>query len=816
MIPRSKSHLNTTRKRILKKIALSALVLILIASMGVIYFFYSLVEELPSIASLKDYRPSIITRVYADNNELIDEFYLEDRKVVRVTELPKFLIFAFVAAEDARFFQHGGFDLKSIARAFVKNLKAGKIVQGGSTITQQVAKSLFLTPEKSYIRKLKEAILAYRIDKYLKKYEILNLYLNQIYLGHGAYGVEAAAQRYFGKQAKDLTLPEAALLAGLPKAPSRYSPVHHPKRARSRQVYALGRMQEDGYITEKESAEALGMPMELKSSEEKEKVAPYFTENVRRYIQAKYSSDVLYKEGLEVYTTLDMDMQRAARKAVDRGLQELDKRQGYRGALKRIIEEEFESFLKGAAFELEKRPLEKGVILKALVVDVNSDEETVSLRIGPHSGIMTLKDMSWARVPDTNVAYNTVKVTDPAYVLTKGDVILVKIKEVTKPERLIEGEEGEETEEELVFTAALEQEPEAQSALLCMDAKTGEIKAMVGGRSYKKSEFNRSTQAKRQPGSAFKPFIYTAAFDQGMTPSTVVMDTPIIFEDTLKDSTWKPRNYEEKFYGPTILRTALVNSRNLVTIKVLKDIGVDYAADYAINMGITSSLARDLSMALGSSGVTLLEIVRGYGVFANNGKKADPFFIKKIVDRTGHIVEEHKPRVEQVIDPRIAYITSHLLQDVVKRGTGWRVRELGRPVAGKTGTTNDLKDAWFMGFTPSIVAGVWVGFDDLSKLGKYETGSRAASPIFLYFMKEALAGTPVELFSPPDGVAFAKIDPQTGLLAKPDSKEYVFQCYLEGTSPTEYASEAENDKKKEFFKYDLDSLMRSEKEEELE
>jgi penicillin-binding protein 1A len=814
MIPRSKSHLNNAGKRILRKIAFSALVLTIIASLGVIYFFYSLVDELPSIASLKDYRPSIITRVYADNNELIDEFYLEDRKVVRVTELPKFLIFAFVAAEDARFFQHGGFDIKSIARAFVKNLRAGQIVQGGSTITQQVAKSLFLTPEKSYIRKLKEAILAYRIDKYLKKYEILNLYLNQIYLGHGAYGVEAAAQRYFGKQAKDLTLPEAALLAGLPKAPSRYSPVHYPERARSRQVYALGRMQEDGYITEKETSEALDMPIALKSSEEKEKVAPYFTENVRRYIQAKYSSDVLYKEGLEVYTTLNIDMQEAARKAVNRGLRELDKRQGYRGALKKIIEEEFESFLKSAEFELENHPLEKGSTLKALVVDVNSEEKIVSLRIGRHRGSMTLKDMSWARVPDTDVAYNTVKVTDPADVLTKGDVILVKIKEVIKPEGLSVGEGG--GEKELEFTAALEQEPEAQSALLCMEARTGEIKAMVGGRSYKKSEFNRSTQARRQPGSAFKPFIYTAAFDQGMTPSTVVMDTPIIFKDTLKDSTWKPRNYEEKFYGPTILRTALVESRNLVTIKILKDIGVDYAADYAINMGISSSLTRDLSMALGSSGVTLLEMVRGYGVFANNGKRADPFFIRKIVDRTGHIVEEHKPRIEQVIDPRIAYITSHLLQDVVKTGTGWRVRELGRPVAGKTGTTNDLKDAWFMGFTPSIVAGVWVGFDDLSKLGKYETGSRAASPIFLYFMQEALAGTPVDLFSPPDGMVFAKIDPQTGLLSKPDSKEYVFQCYLEGTSPTEYASEAENDTKKEFFKYDLDSLMRSEKEEELE
>jgi len=770
-------------RKILAWIAISLLLLILTGA-GFIYF---LVDGLPSIASLKDYRPSIITRVYAGDGQLIDEFYLEDRKIVRVTDLPKFVIQTFVAAEDARFFRHQGVDLQSIVRAFFKNMEAGTIVQGGSTITQQVAKSLFLSPEKKYIRKLREAILAYRIDRYLKKYEILNLYLNHIYLGHGAYGIEAASQHYFGKTAGKLTLPEAALLAGLPKAPSRYSPVLHPERARRRQVYVLNRVAEDGYITEEEKLVALETPVVLKKAEDKAKIAPYFTENVRRYIQTKYGSDALYREGLEVYTTLDITCQKAARDAVTRGLRELDKRQGYRGALKRVPEEDIESFVRDMNVDVDE-PLE-GRIVEAMVVDVDSGEKIVRLRVGEYEGTMTLEHMSWARVPDPDVAYNTAKVKDPADVLKRGDVVDVKVLSVA---------DGK-------VALALEQEPRVQGALLAMDSNTGEIRAMVGGRSYRKSEFNRATQAKRQPGSAFKPFIFTAAFDKGMTPATILMDSPVIYRDTLKDSLWKPRNFSEKFYGPTTLRTALIKSRNLVTIKLLKEIGIDYAADYVVNMGITTPLARDLSMALGTSGITLLDMVRGYGIFANGGKRVKPLFIKKIVDRTGNMVEENRPEAEQAVDPGIAYITSHLLQEVVKGGTGWRVRALGRPVAGKTGTTNDLKDAWFMGFTPSLVAGVWVGFDDLKPLGKYETGSRAASPIFLYFMKKALEGTSIESFSPPEGVVFAKIDPETGALAGPGSEKYIFECFLEGTEPTETVPEDDGSEDKGFFRYDLDS-----------
>lgn len=798
MMDNKKDSIKSIRKRrsskgwSIKKLFLGLFLLFIISTAAGAIFLYYITKGLPSIASLKDYRPSIITRVYADNNELIDEFYLEDRKVIQITRVPKYVTQAFVAAEDARFFHHSGVDLHGIARAFLKNLKAGTIVQGGSTITQQVAKSLFLTPKKSYIRKLKEAILAYKIDKYLKKYEILNLYLNHIYLGHGTYGLEAASQRYFGKSAQDLTLAETALLAGLPKAPNRYSPYFHPRRAHIRQSYVLNRMAEDGYITEEEKIEALATPIALQTSKYKEKTAPYFTENVRRYIQSSYGSDVLYKEGLEVYTTLNVAMQRAATEAIKKGLRELDKRQGYRGSLQKISREAFDLFLEKMNDDMKDTPLEKDQIVKALVTEIDSTEKTVHLQVGTSKGIMMLKDMSWARRPDPNVAYNTARVKDPADVLNIGDVIQARILDV------------ENTEAEQILKLALEQEPIAQGALLCMDAKTGGIKALVGGRDYKKSEFNRATQSRRQPGSAFKPFIYAAAFDKGLTPATIIMDTPIIFKDTLKDSTWKPRNYEEKFYGPTTMRTALVKSRNLVTIKVLKDIGINYAADYAANMGITSPVARDLSMALGSSGVTLEEMVRAYGVFANNGKKVKPYFIKKIVDRTNHVFEDHEPETEQVIDSRIAYITSHLLQEVVQSGTGWRVRDLGRPVAGKTGTTNDLNDAWFIGFTPSLVTGVWVGFDDLQPLGKYETGSRSASPIFLYFMGKVLEGKSVKFFSPPDGVVFAKIDPKTGLLAQTGSKKSLFECFLEGTAPTEYAPDESDEREKEFFKYDLD------------
>ena len=631
-------------------IVVSALTL---AGAGVI--FYVFLGDTPSIAALKDYRPSIATRVYADNNELIDEFFLEDRKMIKMSDVPKVVIQAFVAAEDSRFFEHKGLDFASISRAFLKNVGAGRIVQGGSTITQQVAKSMYLSPERSYVRKIKEAILAYKIDRYLTKDEILNLYLNHIYLGHGTYGIESASQGYFGKSARHLTLPEAALLAGLPKAPSAYSPFNHFDKARQRQTYVLERMYEDGYITKQDKDRALNTPLRLRSIKPKEKVAPYFIEHVRRYIQEKYGSDVLYKEGLEVYTTLNIQMQKAANEAVEQGLAELEERQDY----------------------------EPGLV---------------------------------------------------------------------------------------------------QGALLTMDLKTGAIKAMVGGRSFTKSEFNRATQSRRLPGSAFKPFIYTAAFDKGLTPSTKFVDAPIEFPDpSSPNGWWRPKNFDGKFKGATTLRNAIVQSRNIITIKTLKEIGVDYAVSYATNMGITSPLARNYSLALGTSGVTLLELVRAYGVIGNQGRRVAPFFITKIIDRTGQIFEENQPKIEQVIDPRIAFITSYVMQDVVQSGTGRRVKSIGRPVAGKTGTTNDVKDAWFLGFTPSLITGVWVGFDQERTLGHQEVGGRAAAPIWLYCMSKALANTPVETFPVPQGIVFVKVDPKTGNPAS--GPNAIYESFLEGTTP---------------------------------
>ncbi len=644
---------NNWKNPLLGKIIFVALILgIVLVLAGSSFFYYILLKELPSIAALKDYRPSIASRVYADNDELFDEFFAEDRKLIKISEVPKRVIYAFVAAEDARFFQHKGLDWQSITRAFYKNLEAGHIVQGGSTITQQVAKSLYLSSEKSYLRKIKEAILAYKIDRYLTKEEILNLYLNYIYLGHGTYGIEAAAQGYFGKSARQLNLSEAAILASLPKAPSNYSPFLHFDKAKQRQAYVLERMVEDGYITPREKEDALRAPLNLKSIKPKEKIAPYFVENIRRYILEKYGSDVLYKEGLEIYTTLNINMQKAARDAAARGLAELEGRQGY-------------------------------------------------------------------------------------------------------PEGLVQG------------------------AVLSMEAATGAIKAMVGGRNFVKSEFNRATQSRRQPGSAFKPLIYTAAFDKGMTPATVVVDAPLVFQDAA-GNVWKPQNYDEEFHGPTTLRNALVHSRNIITIKLLQNIGVDYAAAYASNMGITSPLTKNLSMALGTSGVTLQEMVRAYGVLANQGKRVGPFFIRKIVDRTGHVFEENKMVSEQVIDSRIAFMTTYVMQDVVESGTGQVVKSIGRPVAGKTGTTDDMRDAWFIGFTPSIVTGVWVGFDKERSLGKQEVGGRAAAPIWLYFMDKALRGTPVEVFPVPEGIVFTKVERATGEpAAKASSKTSIFECFLD-------------------------------------
>lgn len=730
--------------------------------------FYLMIRDLPDIYNLKDYRPSISTRIYAEDNRLIHEFFLEDRRVLHISKVPKYVINAFVAAEDTRFFEHKGIDLYGIARAFLKNIEHGAIVQGGSTITQQVAKSFYLSSEKTFGRKIKEAVLAYKIDKYLKKYEILNLYLNQIYMGHGTYGIEAASQCYFGKSAVDLNLAEAALIAGLPKAPSKFSPFVNLERAKQRQAYVLNRMCEDGYITEAQKEAALKAKIRLHAQTPKGKIGPYFIENVRRYILANYGSDVLYKEGLDIYTTMDVEMQRAAEAAVERGLQELEKREGFRTPIKRISKNNYTAFLDAVSRELGKKPVTRGLIVKALVEDIDEKNRIVKLRIGKHRAVASFDDVVANYSP---IEMEKIPSKTAARLLRAGDTMDVRVIETGDP-----------------LKVAVELKRSVQGALLCMDAKTGELRAMVGGRDFTRSEYNRATQARRQPGSCFKPLIYTAAFDKGITAAKIYVDEPLSFKGAMPDGgEWNPQNFDREYHGPTSLRTALVHSRNIVTIKLLQEIGVDYAADYAANMGIISPLARNLSLALGTSAITLQELVRAFGVLANEGRRVQPFFIKKIVDRTGNVFEEHAPVIEQVIDPKVAFITTSILQDAVQRGTGTRVRPIGRPVAGKTGTTDDLKDAWFVGYTPSYVTGVWVGFDDGTPLGKREVGGLAAAPIWLYFMERALLAKPIEEFPVPPDILAVKIDPKTGLLAKPLSGDAVTEYFLTGTAPSDYS-----------------------------
>jgi len=771
-----------------------------IAAWGTYLYF---THDLPRVDSLRDYTPPIISRVYADEGELIGEFFLEKRIVVPTEGIPQFVLQAFVSAEDARFFEHEGLDYSAIFRALWKNIKAGEIVQGGSTITQQVARSLLLSSERKWSRKIREAILAYRMEKSLSKEEILYLYLNQIYLGHGAYGIEAAAQNYFGKQLGDLNMAEAAMLAGLPQAPTRNSPYNHPRKAKMRQAYVIDQMVENGYISRAEATDALETVLEIHPRRSKFlEVAPYFTEHVRRYVEEKYGRDTLYKEGLEIFATLDVAMQRAAQEAVPRGLKELDKRQGYRGPLRHLDAGEIESFCKEVQEDLGQSPLTEGEETLGVVVEIKQREKAVLVRVGDMMGRIELADMKWARKPDPEVPHYRARVRNPAEVLQVGDVIKVKVKGVA----------------DKVMALSLEQDPLVHAALLSIDLKTGYVKAMVGGRDFQESQFNRAVQAKRQAGSAFKPIIYASAIDEGYTPATVIVDSPIIYDGTQDYQSWKPRNYEEKFYGPTTFRKALAKSRNVITVKIVQDIGLPYVTQYARKLGIESPLNEDLSMALGSSSVSLLELTKAYAVFGNQGRRVEPIFIKKIVDREGNVLEENIPPsphhrgddgtggtdgvAEQVISPETAYIITNLLEGVVRNGTGWRAKALRRPCAGKTGTTDDYSDAWFIGYTPDLITGVWVGFDQEKPLGKDETGSRAACPIWLDYMKTVLDGKPIKHFPVSPGIIFAKVDPETGLLASPSSRNAFFECFKEGTAPTRHA-EKKGSRSTEFFKFDM-------------
>jgi penicillin-binding protein 1A len=744
---------------------------------------------LPKVESLADYQPPVVTRILSDNNTVIAEIFDERRIVVPVARMPRQLIEAFVAAEDSNFFQHRGIDLTSVLRAAVKNLMAGGVVQGGSTITQQVAKSLLLTPERSFERKFKEAILAYRIENRLSKEEILYLYLNQIFLGHGAYGVQAAAENYFAKNVDQLTLAECSLLAGLPRAPSRYSPYHNLKAAKDRQKYVLGRMAEEKYISAAQADAAFREPLTIRSRRNQHRQdAAFFTEQVRRDLEATYGRDLLYRGGLEVHTSMNLAQQVVAQQAVRNNLREYDKRHGYRGPLGILDPAAEEKFLTEQSEAFIKDPPEVDDLVEALVV--GSDAQQIRVRMASGEGIISRKETAWAGniqvAPRGATAAGNARGSGSSRIPV-GSRILVRILD-TPPQR--------------PWSLALEQDPEVQGALLALDPHSGLIKAMVGGYDFRRSQFNRVLQARRQPGSAMKPLIYAAALDKGFTPATVVIDEPLVFRFRQPDGTikeWAPQNYSREFSGPTTVRQALAKSNNIVTIRILQEIGVRYAAEYAHQLGIKAPIQEDLTLALGSSAVTPLELATAFATLANGGIRISPTYITQVRDRHGNILESidpadfpagpqpgqrmvERPRT-RVISAETAYLTTTLMESVIQEGTGARAKALGRPVAGKTGTTNDLRDAWFIGSVPQLLALSWVGYDQERSLGRFETGGYAALPAWLAFMQEAVAGLPVEPFPVPDSIEFQPIDPASGEAVSENVPGAMIEAFAPGTGP---------------------------------
>jgi penicillin-binding protein 1A len=805
---KQKKSLLAILTRTLLGLGLLGLLLAIMIPVGA-YLYIS--KSLPKVDTLADYRPPIITRVLSDDGSVIAELFEERRIIAPVSKMPKQLVQAFVAAEDANFFKHQGIDIVSIIRAAIKNIKAGGIVQGGSTITQQVAKSLLLTPERKFKRKFKEAILAYRMEKRLSKEEILYLYLNQIFLGHGAHGVQAAAENYFDKDVENLTLAECSILAGLPKAPSRYSPYRHYERAKARQVYVLGRMVSEGFITQEESDLAAAQELVIRPRINQHLTnAAYFTEQVRRYLEDTYGEEQLYRGGLEVQTSMNLQMQLTAQAAVQVNLRDHDKRRGYRGPLAVLTPEEEELFLSEQVESFAKKTPKIDASIEAVVS--GTDKKSLHLRFADREGRISLKETKWAGpihlVKRTEAASGNAN--EKSTRLPVGSKIQVRI--LNNPE-------------EKPWQLSLEQEPQAQGALLAMDPHTGQIKAMVGGYDFRTSQFNRVLQARRLPGSAMKPLIYASALDKGYTPATVILDTPVIYKERLASGEikeWKPKNYSKRFYGPVPFRTALAKSYNVITIKILEDIGVRYAANYARKLGIESHLDEDLTLGLGSSALTPMELARSYSVFANGGVRIVPTYINKVLDRDGKVIESNDPADfpagpksgqkligqsrNRVISPETAYLTTNLLESVVQKGTGWRARSLNRPAAGKTGTTNDLKDAWFIGYVNQLLAVSWVGYDQERPLGKQETGSKAAAPAWVAFMAEATKDMPVEHFPVPDSILFRPIDPLTGLLAPEDSADIVIEAFAPNTAPVRYAIEEKTPEAKDFFRLDMDEL----------
>lgn len=723
-------------------------------------------QDLPDLNQLQNYQPSLVTQVYSSDNRLIGQFFLERRILTPLSRIPEQLRGAVIAVEDVRFFEHPGLDYIGILRAAWTNLRRGGKVEGASTITQQLARSLFLSSERTIDRKVRELVLAYKMELVSTKEQILETYLNQIYFGQGAYGVASAAQSYFGKDLSALTVAEAAFLAGLPKSPNNFSPFKNYERAKKRQEHVLARMEEAGFLTSAEREQAAAEPLNFRRPGS-DQTAPYFVEYIRQLLMAKYGEAMVYKGGLKVTTTLNLEMQRAAEAAFEVGLRELDKRQGWRGPLRTVDPASVTPTNPPVATT--NQPAASGDYREAVVTKVGKDFYTV--QVGSTLAKLMFDDMAWAkkRLTGPDPTKDTVVNPNLKHILKPGDVIEVRVKKIEKDTVYVQ----------------LEQTPLVEGGLIALEPDKGAIRAMVGGYDFNRSEYNRAVQAHRQPGSAFKPIIYATAVNQGMSPASVVLDAPVVYEQVEEEKTWKPENYGKKFHGMVTLRDALAQSHNLATVRLLDKVGVKNVIEFAQQVGITSPLAADLSLGLGSSSVGLMELTSAYSVFLNQGSRIEPYAIFSVIDNSGQVLEHAEPQAQDVISKETAYLITNMMEDVVQKGTGQAAKSLGRPIAGKTGTTNEFINAWFIGGTPNLVTGVYVGFDDRRSLGETESGAHAALPIWINFMREALKPLPVVPFAIPEGITFVKVDPATGLLnSEQEDQPGNVEIFTRGSEPT--------------------------------
>jgi len=732
----------------------------LLFAFSTLWYFSS---DLPDYKILSSYKPPISSRVHSGQGQLIAEYALQKRFFIPYESIPKNVIYSFLSAEDKNFFSHPGVDAKSITRAIVKNTKnifSNKRLEGASTITQQVAKNFLLTNEVSIKRKIKEAILAFRIERAYSKERIMELYLNQIYLGEGTYGIAAASLEYFDKAVSELNYEEAAMLAALPKAPSKYNPYKSKKIAKTRRDFVLKNLYENSYINESEYKNLINKKIRIKKRKiELLEEANFYTEEVRRIISDTYGYDNLYKGGLSIRTPMNSDYQKETVYALRKGLESYDKRHGWRGPITNIVSKNWKN-------QIEKFIIDKSLQWRlAKVIEVNK----LSIKIETEDseiGFINFKNVSWTRKKSFDD------------ILKLDDIIYVK--KIKKDKW------------------SLKQLPKINGAIVVMDPYTGRVLAMSGGFSYNLSEFNRATQAKRQPGSAFKPFVYAAALENGFTPSTLILDAPFVMDQGEGLKTWKPENYGKKFYGPSTLRTGIEKSRNLMTVRVAQKVGFEQISKVANSFGIYNHVPELLSVSLGSAETTLVRLTNAYCTFVNGGKKVDPIFIDRVQDRRGKTIfnsdkrkcmgckeisylEEKIPFIEdnkaQIISPETAYQMTSLMEGVVKRGTGRKLRNLNIPLAGKTGTTNKNMDAWFLGFTSKLVIGVYVGFDVPKSLGKYETGAKAALPIFKTFIEKVVKKKDARPFKIPKNINLVLVDAETGMKADINTKKVIYESF---------------------------------------